>query len=117
MCEIWTGGFWLPVLLRLHFLLGSALGPAGHGEELQQTVVDNLRSGNQRESHAEAQQTSGIGDVRDPGDLLVFQELLHVGILDEGVKQDQVVFGVLKDLLGEVAQQFPRSIRTKVLVT
>ena len=66
----------------------------GDREDLPDAVVDNLCRGDltgehcqvrggggggsyQRETHAESQQTTSVGDVRNPGDLLVLQELFN----------------------------------------
>ena len=81
-------------------------------------MIENLSCGHQRESHAEPQQSTGVRNVGDPGDLLVLQELfnwkyciyslaglqeghLTVGVLDEGVEADEVVLGVAENLVGQ----------------
>ena len=69
-------------------------------------MIDNLSSGHQREPHAEAKQPACICDVGDPRYLLVPEELLNVGVLDEGVEKDEVIFGVLVDLIRQVARHF-----------
>ena len=50
-------------------------------EEAEQTVIENLRGGHQREAHAEPQQAARVGNVGRLGDLLILHEPLCIGIL------------------------------------
>ncbi len=60
-------------------------------------MEENLRTADEGEPHAQAEETAGVGDVGSLGDLLVFLEALGIRVLDEDVKHDQVLTGVVQN--------------------
>ena len=65
--------------------------------DAEEAVEEDLGAADEAEAHAEAKQTSGVGNVRRLRDLLILLEPLGVRILDEDIEHDQVFFGVLQD--------------------
>ena len=51
-------------------------------EKAKETMIEDLSSRHQRKAHAEAQQTSRVGDVGGLGDLLILHEPFGVRILE-----------------------------------
>ena len=83
----------LPLVVQVLLLLAGKDGRA----DAEEAVEEDLCAADEAEAHAEAEQTSGVGNVRRLRDLLVLLESLGIGILDEDVEHDQVFFGVPED--------------------
>ena len=104
MLMIWTlvfqfiFSFWNILLLRFFFVQIFLLLWREDGRAYpEEAVKQDLSTADQAKTHAEAEQTSGVSNVRRLGDLFVLLEPLGVRILDEDVEHDQVFFGVLQD--------------------
>ncbi len=70
-------------------------------------MVSYLRQRHEGEPHAEAEQTTAAGNVRDAGHLLGLAEALAVGLLDEDVDHRQVALGVQVDLQRKIETKKP----------
>ncbi len=66
--------FWLT-----NFVLNKSIPPAA----IKSAVVDDLECRDEAESHAEAQETAGVGHEPDQGDLLIPLDAGHHGILQD----------------------------------
>ena len=58
------------------------------------------------ESHGESEQSAGVGDEADEGDLLVALDARHDGVADVHVDQRQVPTRVHEQLLADLAGWF-----------
>jgi len=94
------------LMVVMAFLLGQPLlvvqvlllltGEYGRADA-EEAVKEDLGPADEAESHAETEQTSGVGNVRRLRDLFVLLKPLGIRILDEDVEHDQVFSGVLQD--------------------
>ena len=69
------------LVVRRGLVRGPAVRPVEGGGEADEAVVEDLCHGDDGEAHAEPQQPARVGQEADAGDLLIFYELFHVGIL------------------------------------